>query len=150
QLDIVPARGQMLALQADRPVIRHVLHSSRVYVVPRNDGRVVIGATVEYVGFAKSVTATGIRELLDAALELVPALGECDLAETWSGLRPDTPDHLPVLGPCGLPGLYAATGHFRNGILLAPVTAELIADCVLNGRAPESLTPFAVERFAKR
>ena len=150
RIEVVPARGQMLALTGDRPAVRHVLHSNRVYIVPRNDGRVVVGATVEYAGFAKAVTAAGIHGLLGAALELVPALGEYDLVETWAGLRPDTSDHMPVLGPCGLAGFYVATGHFRNGILLAPVTADLIADCVLNEHAPQGLAPFTVERFVKR
>jgi glycine oxidase len=123
------------------------LHSSRAYVVPRNDGRVVIGATVEYVGFHKAVTAGGIRGLLDAAIEMVPALADCEIVETWAGFRPDTEDHLPVIGPCDIANLFLATGHFRNGILLAPITAELIAQCVIQQTVADELRPFQINRF---
>ena len=127
RVHVTPARGQMIALRGAAARLRHVLHSSRAYVVPRNDGRVVVGATVEYVGFNKAVTAAGIRSLLDAAIEIVPRLADCEIVEAWAGFRPDTDDHLPVMGPCEIANLWLATGHFRNGILLAPVTAELLA-----------------------
>lgn len=141
---ITPARGQMLAVRAAMPLIRHVLHSSRVYLVPRRDGRIVIGATVEYVGFHKAVTAAGIRGLLDAAIELVPALAGAEIVETWAGFRPDTDDHLPVIGPCEIADLFLATGHFRNGILLAPVTAELIAHAITERVVPDQVSEFRV------
>jgi glycine oxidase len=141
-----PARGQMLAVRPATPIIRHVLHSSRVYLVPRRDGRVVIGATVEYVGFNKAVTVAGIRSLLDAATELVPALAEAEIIETWAGFRPDTDDHLPVIGPCEIAGLFLATGHFRNGILLAPMTAELVAQCMAQPTVPDQVMPFCINR----
>jgi glycine oxidase len=144
---VTPARGQMLAVRGAASRIRHVLHSSRAYVVPRHDGRVVIGATVEYVGFNKAVTAGGIRGLLDAAIEMVPPLADCEIVEAWAGFRPDTEDHLPVIGPCGIANLFLATGHFRNGILLAPVTAELLAQCLIQQTVPDELRPFQINRF---
>ena len=143
---VTPARGQMIAVKGDRLPIRSLVHSKRCYLVPRSDGRVLIGATVEYVGFEKGVTAGGIRSLLDAAIELVPEIGGFEIVETWSGLRPDTVDHLPVLGPVGPDNLFLSTGHFRNGILLAPVTAVLISDAIINGRMPDELMPFSATR----
>lgn len=150
RVQVTPARGQMLALRGQSSPIRHVLHSRRAYIVPRRDGRVVIGATVEYVGFDKTVTAGGIRGLLDAAIELVPSLAEAEVVETWAGFRPDTDDHLPVMGPCEVANLFLATGHFRNGILLAPITAELIAECLVRQASPAELWPFRINRFAEQ
>lgn len=147
EVEIVPARGQMLAVRSAGPVLSRVAHSRACYLVPRKDNRVIIGSTVEYVGFARGTTVAGIRFLLDAAVSLVPTLEDSEIVEVWSGLRPDTPDHQPVLGRCGVKNLFLATGHFRNGILLAPVTAELISDLILNGNEPETRA-FSVERFA--
>ncbi|HST20149.1 MAG TPA: glycine oxidase ThiO [Blastocatellia bacterium] len=144
---VIPARGQMIALRATDFSINHTLHSSKCYLVPRNDGRILAGATVEYAGFHKAVTAQGINSLLAAAIELVPSLKTAEMIEAWSGLRPDTSDHLPVIGQTGIDNLLLATGHFRNGILLAPITAELIAECLINNRAPDVLRPFGFERF---
>jgi glycine/D-amino acid oxidase-like deaminating enzyme len=127
-----------------------VLHSSSVYVVPRRDGRILIGATVEYTGFQKGVTVSGIRSLLHAAGDLVPELDEFEVVETWSGLRPDTIDHLPIIGLAGPDHLLLATGHFRNGILLAPLTAELVADTLIHFRDPDELKPFGFSRFEAR
>jgi glycine oxidase len=107
-----------------------VLWSEKIYIVPRNDGRIVAGATVERAGFDKSVTAGAVEKILHAAIELAPSLAEARIEETWAGLRPDSPDHLPILGATDLEGLLMATGHFRSGILLTPVTARLIADWV--------------------
>lgn len=145
-VQIVPARGQMIAVQGRECPIKRVVHSRKVYLVPRHDGRILVGATVEYAGFEKAVTAHGISSLLAAALEVVPSLCDFEVTEVWSGLRPDTADHLPVIG-CGGEGLVLATGHFRNGILLAPVTAELIADLVITGREPDALNAFSSARF---
>ncbi|MBI3653974.1 MAG: glycine oxidase ThiO [Acidobacteria bacterium] len=142
----IPARGQMIAVQS--AAIRHVLHSSQVYLVPRNDGRLLIGATVEYSGFEKGNTAKGIRALLDAAIELVPEVADAEIVETWSGLRPDTPDHWPIIGESGIANLWLATGHFRNGILLAPITAELMMQSLLLNRTVDQLQPFGLHRFA--
>lgn len=148
-IEVIPARGQMVALKGGAPAIRHVIHTSRCYLVPRRDGRVLVGATVEYAGFEKAVTAAGIGSLLSSAVEAVPSLADFHIVETWSGLRPDTPDHLPVIGPCRIDSLILATGHFRNGILLAPVTADLVKDVIVSGATPAPLEPFGVERFAR-
>ncbi len=146
-ITVTPARGQMIALRASGFSINHTLHSSKCYLVPRNDGRILAGATVEYAGFHKAVTAHGVNSLLAAAIELVPSLKTSEMIEAWSGLRPDTSDHLPVIGQTGIDNLLLATGHFRNGILLAPITAELIAECLINNRTPDVLRPFGFERF---
>ncbi|HLF82830.1 MAG TPA: glycine oxidase ThiO [Blastocatellia bacterium] len=145
---VTPVRGQMIALRGGAPPINRVLHSTSVYVVPRRDGRILIGATVEQAGFRKAVTARAIKHLLSAAVELVPSLGELEIVETWSGLRPDTIDHLPIIGPGGIDNLLLATGHFRNGILLAPITADLITETLQSGKEPEMLRPFSVDRYA--
>jgi glycine oxidase len=142
----IPAHGQMIAVRST--AIRHVLHSSRIYLVPRNDGRLLIGATIEYRGFEKANTAQGIHSLLDAALELAPEISGAEIVETWSGLRPDTIDHLPILGQTGIDNLWLATGHYRNGILLAPATAQLLARSILYGRDEDELQPFSIKRFA--
>lgn len=146
-LKLIPARGQMLALRGDVDAIRRVIHTSKCYLVPRRDGRVLVGATIEYVGYNKAVTAAGMGSLLRAAVEAVEGLEKFEVVESWSGLRPDTPDHLPVLGATRVDNLWLATGHFRNGILLAPVTADLIAETIINGVTPEQAAPFGVERF---
>jgi glycine oxidase len=147
KVEVIPARGQMIAVKGDFSINR-VLHSSDVYVVPRRDGRILIGATVEYAGFRKAVTARGVSKLISAAVQISPSLAGCEIVEIWSGLRPDTPDHLPLLGPAGPDGLTLATGHFRNGILLAPVTADLIATYIIHNKKPVELIEFGVERFA--
>ncbi len=148
-IKLIPARGQMIAVKAATCPITRVLHSSKVYLVPRRDGRILIGATVEYVGFRKVVTAGAVNHLLGAAVELVPSLKQLEIVETWSGLRPDTTDHLPIIGPSGIDNLLLAAGHFRNGILLAPITAELVAELITNGRLPDQLKPFGIERFGQ-
>lgn len=127
---IRPAKGQMIALRAKDASIEHVLWSEHIYLVPRNDGRIVAGATVEYVGFDRKVTAGGLQKILDGAIEIAPALADAKIEESWAGLRPDSPDHLPIIGPAGLDGLLIATGHFRSGILLAPITARLIREWI--------------------
>lgn len=147
-IEVIPALGQMIAVQSAQPPISRVVHASDVYVVPRRDGRILIGATVEYAGFQKIVKVGATRRLLNAAVELIPSLESAEIAETWSGLRPDTADHLPVIGPSGVENLWLATGHFRNGILLAPLTAELIRDSIINRRLSNDLRPFGVDRFA--
>ena len=147
KVEMIPARGQMVALKSAGLPINHVLHSSKCYVIPRLDGRILVGATVEYAGFEKGITAGGISSLLAAAIEMAPALRSCEILEAWSGLRPDTSDHQPILGPSGIDNLLLATGHFRNGILLAPITAELIAATISSGRPASELRPFSVARF---
>jgi glycine oxidase len=125
-----PVKGQMLALAAPSGLFGRPIWVPGAYLVPRGDGRLLVGATVERKGFDERVTAEGIRTLLHAAIESVPALCDFALTETWAGLRPGTPDGRPFIGPTPVDGLLLATGHFRNGILLAPVTAQLIADFV--------------------
>ncbi|HJQ69419.1 MAG TPA: glycine oxidase ThiO [Blastocatellia bacterium] len=145
----IPARGQMIALKSDTSPLNRVLHSRHCYLVPRRDGRILVGSTVEYTGFTKGVTAGGVGSLIAAAVELVPSLNDFEIVESWSGLRPDTADHLPVMGETGIKNLFVASGHFRNGILLAPATAEFMSELIVTGRAPEELQPFGVERLLK-
>jgi glycine oxidase len=121
-----PAKGQMVSLRADGLKIEHVIWGERIYIVPRNDGRILAGATVEYVGFDKHVTAGGIEKILSAAIEIIPEFANAQIEETWAGLRPDSPDHLPIIGPTDIDGLVFATGHFRSGVLLTPITARLV------------------------
>jgi glycine oxidase len=115
--------------------------------VPRNDGRILAGATVEYVGFDKRTTAGGVEKILSAAIELAPGLANARIEETWAGLRPDSPDHLPILGPAGLEGLLMATGHFRSGILLTPITARLIREWITEQKVSLDWDRFSPLRF---
>jgi glycine oxidase len=143
-----PARGQLVAIETRPPLFRHVLSlAGRGYLVPRRDGTVIAGSTVEMVGFRKEVTVGGLAEILDLARTLVPALADAPVMSSWSNFRPYTEDHLPVLGATPVRGLFLATGHYRNGILLAPITARAIADLVATGAAGFDLSPFAVDRF---
>ena len=146
-LEVSPAKGQMVAIKSEPSLLTATIHSRLCYMVPRRDGRILIGSTTEYVGYKKGVTASAVSALLAAAIEIIPALEDAEIVETWSGLRPDTSDHLPVMGFSGVDNLLIATGHFRNGILLAPVTSTLIADGIINGRVPEELRHFSIERF---
>jgi len=130
----VPVRGQMLALRADQQAVQHVLRSHRGYIVPRKDGRMICGSTAERVGYEKRVTPEGIEKILSAARELAPALSNATVVETWSGLRPDTPDHLPAIGPTDVRGLWIAAGHYRNGILLTPITAKTMVEYITTGK----------------
>ncbi|HEX5735472.1 MAG TPA: glycine oxidase ThiO [Blastocatellia bacterium] len=148
-IQTIPARGQMIALKSNTPHVNRVLHSRHCYLVPRRDGRILVGSTIEYAGFTKGVTAGGVGSLIAAAVELVPSLSEFEIVESWSGLRPDTADHMPVMGETGIKNLFVASGHFRNGILLAPATAELMSELILTGRTPDELQPFGIERFFK-
>jgi glycine oxidase len=125
-----PAKGQMVSMRADELKVERVLWSEKVYVVPRNDGRILAGASVEYVGFDKHVTAGAVEKILSDAIELVPGLAKARIEETWAGLRPDSPDHLPILGPSDLDGLLIATGHFRSGVMLTPITARLMREWI--------------------
>lgn len=149
-LPVRPVRGQMFALRpADgRPLVGRVIVGPRCYLVPRQDGRTLVGATVEEVGFATGPTPAGIAALIDAAAALVPAIRDLPLVETWAGFRPGTPDDRPILGADpDVAGLFHAAGHFRNGILLAPVTASIMADLILGGTPVTDPGPFSVARF---
>lgn len=143
---IRPIKGEMLALAAPAGFVRRTTWVLGAYLVPREDGRLLVGATSESAGFDERVTARGTHELLHAALEAAPSLGAFAITESWAGLRPGTPDGLPFLGPTPVAGLFLATGHYRNGILLAPATARAIADAV-ESRAGAELQPFSIERL---
>lgn len=149
-LPVRPVKGQVLRLRGEPGLLRHVLEATvdgrPVYVVPRADGEIVVGATQEERADAK-VTAGGVYDLLRAAIELVPELAECEVAETLVGHRPGTPDNAPLLGFVR-DGVVVAAGHFRNGVLLTPITADLIADLVVSGVADPMLDDFAPGRFA--
>lgn len=144
-----PVKGQMLALRMDpdRPLLRHVLWGPGIYLVPRRDGRLLLGATVEEKGFDETITAGGLLTLLEAAWRLLPGLEELPLAETWVGFRPTSRDDAPILGATPLPGLFLATGQHRNGILLLPTLAEAVAAAVLGEALPEVARPFTLARF---
>jgi len=144
-----PAKGQMISLRSERVKIERVLWSDKIYLVPRNDGRILAGATVEYVGFDKKVTAGALQKILSGAMELAPALASARVEETWAGLRPDSPDHLPILGPVDIDGLLLATGHFRSGILLAPITARLVREWVTEQSVSVDWDRFTPLRFAE-
>jgi len=144
-----PAKGQMISLVCPDAKIERVLWGDEIYLVPRNDGRILAGATVEYSGFDKTLTAGGQRKLLSAAIDLVPAFEHARLEETWAGLRPDSPDHLPILGPADLQGLAIATGHFRSGVLLTPITAKLVREWITLRSAGIEWERFSPMRFAK-
>jgi len=143
-----PVRGQMISFDARPQLTRHVIYSPRGYIVPRRDGRLLAGSTSEHAGFAKQVTAGGISAILQHAQEISPSVSALPIVDTWAGLRPRAPDSLPVLGPCDeIGGLFYATGHYRNGILLAPVTGDLIAEAVVTGVTSPLLEPFSPSRF---
>jgi glycine oxidase len=143
-----PVKGQMLCLiMPSRTLLKHVVRSPEAYLIPRSDGRLLVGATVEEAGFDKRTDLATIQRLHEAAISLVPKLADAKILESWAGLRPGTPDALPILGETTTPGYFVATGHFRDGILLAPITAEVMA-AVIEGRQPEyDLAPFSPARF---
>jgi glycine oxidase len=149
RIRIEPVRGQMLCFDAKPALTRHVIHSPRGYLVPRRDGRLLAGSTTETAGFAKEVTAKGLESIRTRALEIVPGVAGLTLVDSWAGLRPRAPDDLPVLGKSNeTDGLFFATGHYRNGILLAPLTGELIAALIAHNVVAEELHTFAPDRFA--
>jgi glycine oxidase len=143
-----PVKGQMLSLASpSRNLLKHVIRSPEIYIIPRSDGRILVGTTVEEAGFDKRTGVATIQRLHRAAIALVPELRNAKILEDWAGLRPGTPDALPILGATATPGYYVATGHFRDGILLAPVTARVMAQ-VIEGQNPDhDLTAFSPARF---
>jgi glycine oxidase len=143
-----PVKGQMLCLlMPSHARLKHVIRSPEAYLIPRSDGRLLVGATVEEAGFDKRTDLATIQRLHRAAVHLIPKLRDAKILENWAGLRPGTPDALPILGATATSGYYVATGHFRDGILLAPITAEVMA-AIVEGRAPEyDLQPFSPARF---
>jgi glycine oxidase len=152
-----PVKGQILRLRMtpqlppliSRPV-RGTVRGGHVYLVPRADGELVVGATVEEQGFDTRVTAGGVYELLRDAHELVPGVSELELVEARAGLRPGSPDNAPIIGPTSVPGLILATGHYRSGVLLAPITADAVAELIVDGAVPELVRPFSPSRFSRQ
>jgi len=150
---IEPVRGQMLCFNPQPSFLQlmrhgHVVYTRRGYIVPRRDGRLLAGSTTEHVGFQKQVTAGGVLSILSYALEIAPAIRDLELLDSWAGLRPKAVDEWPVLGASAeVGGLYYATGHYRNGILLAPITGESMADMIIDNRQSPLLEAFTLERF---
>lgn len=145
---VSPIRGQMMSVAHAQRSLRHVIFSPRGYLVPRADGRVLIGATVEKVGFDKQTTDEGLSGLVDAAVEIVPDLSGREIAERWAGLRPYSADGFPILGDLpGYQNAFIATAHYRNGILLAPKTAEIMAQNILRTSRSEHLERYSARRF---
>lgn len=147
---VVPARGQIVELRSSVPPLSAIVFGPDCYLVPRADGRVLIGSTLEFVGYKREVTAGAVARLLTAAIRLVPALAQAELSSTWSSFRPYTADELPLLGPSQMPGLILMSGHYRNGILLAPISAKIVAACVTGQKPPVDLLPFAPDRATTR
>lgn len=154
QPPVRPVKGQMLALQMEEGIVlEKVIRAPRakyptdVYLVPKDDGRLVIGATSEEMGFDTRLTAGGLFELLRGTWEAVPGIYDLPVIETWAGLRPGSRDNAPILGETGVENLIMATGHYRNGILLTPITARDIASLILTGETPETIAPFKLSRF---
>jgi len=149
-LRVEPVRGQMLCFQTEGRPFGHVIYSPRGYLVPRMDGRLLAGSTTERAGFERRVTGKGLYAITGHALEIAPLVGGLPLVDAWAGLRPRVvgADEWPVIGGCAeTAGLYYATGHYRNGILLAPITGELLAEKITTGARPHLLEPFTPERF---
>ncbi|WP_406489244.1 glycine oxidase ThiO [Streptomyces phaeochromogenes] len=149
-----PVKGQVLRLTVPKRYapflsrsVRAVVRGSHIYLVPRESGELVVGATSEELGWDTTVTAGGVYELLRDAHELVPGITELPLTETRAGLRPGSPDNAPLLGPTELPGLLLATGHYRNGVLLTPVTGDVMAHALATGELPDEARPFTPRRF---
>jgi glycine oxidase len=146
---VIPARGQIVELELPAPALSHVVFGPGAYLVPRDDGRVLVGSTVEFVGYEREVTAGAVRDLLNHATAILPALERAGLRATWSSFRPYTRDELPLLGRTKIERLFLSTGHYRNGILLAPISAEIVRAAVLGQRAPvaaAALSAFSPER----
>lgn len=145
-----PVKGQMLCVaMPEKEFVRHVIRTPDVYLIPRSDGRMLIGATQEEAGFDKQTVPQTIQKLRQEAFNLFPKLADARFLEAWAGLRPGTPDALPILGATETPGYYVATGHFRDGILLAPVTAQIMGRVIAGENPGFDLTPLGAARFHK-
>jgi glycine oxidase len=147
-----PVKGEILTLRGspEEHVCTGIVAGERVYMVPRADGRLIVGATVEERGFDTTVTAGGVHELLREAYRLIPEIAELELVEATAGVRPGSPDNAPLIGAGDVEGLLIATGHFRNGVLQAPATADCIASLLMGEAPPVDLGPFSPQRFARR
>ena len=143
-----PVKGQMLSVVGVARGPRHVIRAPEVYLVPRSDGRILIGATVEEAGFDKRTDATTIQRLHDLGIQLFPALKEGRMLEAWAGLRPGSPDNLPILGATEIDGYFVATGHFRDGILLSPITALVMSQLITRQQLDHDISAFSPARFA--
>ncbi len=149
QIKIEPVRGQMVAVEMPAPAVRHIIYSCRGYVIPRLGGFLIAGSTTEHAGYDKRVTAGGLASIIERAAEILPCFNRLAVVETWAGLRPHSPDDLPILGAePNVAGLIYATGHYRNGILLAPITARVISELITRGQSPINIAPFSASRFA--
>ena len=150
-VDIKPIRGQMIAFETSDRLLKKVIYGNNCYLVPRADGRILVGATVEDVGFEKTVTDEAVSELTTSAAEILPETANLDIVEKWSGLRPRSTDELPIIGyVAGIDNLFIASGHYRNGILLAPLTAKMIAEKVVQNIDSPYFSIFSPERFNVR
>ena len=148
---VEPIRGQMIAFQPPERLFRHVLCGSRGYLVPRKDGRILAGSTLENAGFDKTVSESAAAELHEMASEMTPAIRDMEFVDHWAGLRPHSSDEMPIMGAfAGIENLFLATAHYRNGILLAPLTAKLIADKIVKGMDSSYLSAFSPDRFLRR
>lgn len=146
---VEPLRGQMVELADEGLSLGRIVFSSRGYVVPRGEGRVVAGSTMERAGFDKRVTAEGVQRILDQAIATLPSLAKAEPRALWAGLRPCPADGLPLIGETEVEGLFVCSGHHRNGILLTPISAALLARAVIEGKEPEALSPFSPRRFSR-
>ena len=148
-----PTRGQIVAVKSPQSgsgghaLLRHTLRYEGGYVAVFPEGRLLLGGTMEDVGYSKTNTVDAMQRILARAIDFAPPIASCEFVEAWSGLRPNTRDHFPILGRSSCEGLVYATGHFRNGILLTPITATAISDLIANGQTTVDLAPFSVERF---
>jgi len=150
-ITVEPVRGQMVSFSVTEQPLNHVVYSRRGYLIPRNSGHIIAGSTTELVGFDKSVTIGGVANILSHALEIMPSANQQPITETWAGLRPHSPDGLPLLGPDPrIEGLIYATGHYRNGILLTPITAQAISELIIKGESSINLSPFSISRQTLR
>jgi glycine oxidase len=149
-----PVKGQMVCVvpgphhSGEGPLVKHVVRTAEVYIIPRSDGRILLGATVEEAGFDKRTDADTIQRLHKAAAQVAPVIGEMRMHEAWAGLRPGSPDDLPILGETAIPGYYAATGHYRDGIMLAPITARLMKQLLMGKPVDFDLQAFSPSRFS--
>jgi glycine oxidase len=151
RFEVEPVRGQMVAVEMPVPAARHVIYSRRGYLVPRLSGYLIAGSTTERAGYDRRVTAGGVASIIKNAIEIAPCVADQAVIETWAGLRPRAPDDLPILGADPrVGGLVYATGHYRNGILLTPITAQAISELIIKGESGVNLAPFSVGRFADR
>jgi glycine oxidase len=151
-----PAKGQMVCVvpapddTSERPLVRHVVRTPEIYIIPRSDHRILLGATLEDAGFDKRTDADTIEKLYRAAASVVPKISQMRIHDAWAGLRPASPDGLPILGGTSIPGYFAATGHYRDGIMLAPITAEVLSGVIVGRESGFDLAPFSPSRFAAR